>query len=42
MTLQKLLRDENTNVENVQNYFKTLGLGYVNRKDLDKIIDRSG
>jgi hypothetical protein len=42
MTLKELLEDENTTIENMQSYFKSVGLSHVNRRDLDKIIDRFG
>jgi hypothetical protein len=42
MTLRELLDDEDTSIENMQSYFKTVGFGHVNRKDLDRIIDRIG
>ena len=42
MTSKELLEDNNTSIDNMQSYFKTVGLGHVNRKDLDKIIDKFG
>ena len=42
LTLKELLGDNNTTIDNMQSYFKTVGPGYVNRKDLDKIIDKFG
>lgn len=42
MTLAELLNSEDTELECMQQYFKTVGLKHVKRKDLDKIIEKYG
>lgn len=42
MILEKLLEDEQATTENLEEYFKTVGISNIDRKTLDKIIERFG
>jgi len=42
MTLDELLNREDSSTEDLEQYFRTVGLNHVKRKELDKIIDRFG
>lgn len=42
MTLEELLSHGTSSVEDMEKYFKTVGLNHVKRNDLDRIIDRFG
>jgi hypothetical protein len=42
MTLEELLNRENSSTEDLEFYFRTVGLNYVTRRVLDKIIDKFG
>ena len=42
MTLTELLSHEDSSIEDMEKYFKTVGLNHVNRNDLDRIIDKFG
>lgn len=42
MTLEVLLSHETSNLEDMEQYFRTVGLNPMNRKDLDRIIDKFG
>jgi hypothetical protein len=42
MTLDELLHRESSTIEDMEHYFKTIGINHVNRKDLDQIIEKFG
>jgi len=42
MTIEELLSHEETNTEDMEKYFATVGLTHVKKKDLDRIIERFG
>jgi hypothetical protein len=42
MTLAELLSYEASSIEDMEKYFKTVGLNHVKREDLDRIIDKFG
>lgn len=42
MTLDELLKREDSSTEDLEEYFKTVGLNHVTRRELDQIIDRFG
>lgn len=42
MTLEQLLEDETTTTKNLEAYFKTVGINNLDRKKLDKIINKFG
>ena len=42
MTLTELLSHKDSSIEDMEKYFKTVGLNHVNRYDLDRIIDKFG
>lgn len=42
MTLEELLKDEAASTKNMEDYFKTVGIEHINRKNLDKIISKFG
>jgi hypothetical protein len=42
MTLEELLNHETSNLECMEEYFKTVGINHVNRTDLDRIIEKYG
>lgn len=42
MTLAELLSHEASSIEDMEKYFKTVGLNHVKRSDLDRIIDKFG
>jgi len=42
MTLEELLNREDSSTDDLEYYFRTVGLNHVTRRELDKIIDRFG
>ena len=42
MTLAELLNHDDSSIEDMEKYFKTVGLNHVKQDDLDKIIDKFG
>lgn len=42
MTLEELLKDQTASTNNMEDYFKTVGIENINRKNLDKIIQKFG
>lgn len=42
MTLEELLSHETSSIEDMEKYFKTVGLNHVRRFDLDRIIGKFG
>jgi hypothetical protein len=42
MTLDELLHREDSSTEDLEQYFRTVGLNHVTRRELDRIIDRFG
>ena len=42
MSLDELLSRNDTTTDDLEQYFKTVGLNHVKRKSLDRIIDRFG
>ena len=42
MTLEELLEHEETHIEDMEKYFATVGLKHVNKRDLDRIIEKFG
>lgn len=42
MTLDELLHYESSTIDDMEHYFKTIGINHVKRKDLDRIIDKFG
>lgn len=42
MTLEELLIRESSNYDDMEKYFKTVGIDHVTKKDLDKIINKFG
>lgn len=42
MTLEDLLNKESSTIDDMEHYFKTIGINNVKRKNLDQIIDKFG
>jgi hypothetical protein len=42
MTLAELLNHDDSSIEDMEKYFKTVGLNRVKRDDLNRIIDKFG
>ncbi len=42
MTLEELLNHEASSIEDMEKYFKTVGLNHIDRRELDRIIDKFG
>lgn len=42
MTLNELLNKESSTIDDMEHYFKTIGINHVKREYLDKIIEKFG
>lgn len=42
MTLEELLKHDEARIDDMEKYFATVGLKHVNKKDLNRIIEKFG